>query len=105
MVDRPRGINRAERLLQSVQRQERGHLKIYLGAAAGVGKTYAMLREAQELKRKGVDLVAAYVEAHQRPETIALLDGLEVVPRRNIAHRGVAIEEMDLSAVLKRRPA
>src|SRR5579883_842303 len=98
------GRDRAAQVLASVQRQSRGRLKIFLGAAAGVGKTYAMLLEARELRRQGMDVVVGYVEAHQRPETLALLEGLEVVPRRTVEYRGTALEEMDLDAVLARRP-
>jgi two-component system sensor histidine kinase KdpD len=83
----------------------RARLKIFLGMSAGVGKTYAMLREAGQLRARGVDLVIGHVEAHGRPETDALLEGLERVPARKLEHRGVALEEMDLDAVLARRPA
>jgi two-component system, OmpR family, sensor histidine kinase KdpD len=85
--------------------RERGHLKVFLGYAAGVGKTYQMLVEAHDLKRHGVDVVIAYFEPHARRETIALTEGLEVVPRRPIEYRGVQLEEMDTDAVLRRRPA
>lgn len=95
---------RASQILQAVQRDERGHLKIFLGAAAGVGKTYAMLLEAHERKRRGTDVVVGYVEAHARRETLALLDGLEIVPRRQVSYRGTELEEMDLDAVLERHP-
>lgn len=97
--------DRAARLLESVHRQERGHLKIFMGAAAGVGKTYAMLEEAQQLRHKGTDVVVGYVEAHARPETLALLEGLEVIPHRKAAYRGVTLEEMDTDAVAERHPA
>lgn len=92
-------------LLQAVQREERGRLKIFLGAAPGVGKTYEMLLTAQARRREGVDVVVGVVETHGRPETEALLDGLEVVPRRRVEYRGLALEEMDLDAVLARKPA
>ena len=106
MADSPQQqSDRAERLLKSALRQERGHLKIFVGAAAGVGKTFAMLEEARQLKRQGVDVVVGYVEAHARPETIALLDGLEVVPHKEVAYRDVTLEEMDLDAVIARHPA
>src|SRR5207244_3237117 len=82
----------------------RGRLKLYVGFAAGVGKTYRMLEEAHDLRRRGVDVVVAFIEPHARPETEALIDGLEVVPRLRIEYRGVAVEEMDLDAVLRRRP-
>jgi two-component system, OmpR family, sensor histidine kinase KdpD len=83
----------------------KGRLKVYLGYAAGVGKTYRMLEEAQELKRQGVDIVVGYFEPHGRKETIALTEGLEFVPRRVIPYNNTAFEEMDTDAVLRRRPA
>lgn len=97
-----------DQLLAQVQRAEsrakRGRLKIFLGYAAGVGKTYAMLRAAQSKREAGIDVVAGYVEAHGRAETDALLSGIEIVPRRRIEHGGVTLTEMDLDAVLKRAP-
>ncbi|QMV23675.1 DUF4118 domain-containing protein [Streptomyces sp. SCUT-3] len=83
----------------------RGTLRIYLGAAPGVGKTYAMLSEAHRRAERGTDVVVGFVESHGRPRTEALLHGLEVVPRRGITHRGAVFTEMDLDAVLARRPA
>jgi two-component system sensor histidine kinase KdpD len=82
-----------------------GHLKIYLGYAAGVGKTYRMLEEAQASRAKGVDVVIGYFEPHGRQETIAKTEGLEIMPRRAIQYGGTLFEEMDLDAVLRRRPA
>jgi two-component system sensor histidine kinase KdpD len=93
-----------EDFLELLERTRRGRLKIYLGFAAGVGKTYRMLEEAHALKRRGVDVVLAYIEPHDRPETLALVEGLEVVPRKRLEFRGVAVEEMDLDAVLARKP-
>src|ERR1700675_3251417 len=87
-----------------IRQQQRGRLKIYLGFAAGVGKTYEMLQEAHRLKRQGVDVVIGVVETHGRAETAALVEGLEQVPRRRIEYRGVVLEEMDLDALLARRP-
>lgn len=81
-----------------------GRLKVYLGAAPGVGKTYRMLDEARRRAARGADVVVGFVECHGRPGTEALLDGLEVVPRAHCAHRGGEFEEMDLAAVLERRP-
>jgi two-component system sensor histidine kinase KdpD len=95
---------RPEDFLELVQRARRGRLKLYIGFAAGVGKTYRMLEEARALRRRDVDIVLAYIEPHGRAETEALLDGLEVVPRRQLAYRGVITEEMDLDAVLAREP-
>ena len=83
----------------------RGRLKMYLGYAAGVGKTYQMLEDAQELRRHGVDVVVGYFEPHGRPDTIAKLEGLEVIPRKVIDYRGTRLEEMDTEAILRRRPA
>lgn len=93
-----------EHFLSLIQRQQRGRLKIYLGFAAGVGKTYEMLQEAHRLKRRGVDAVVGVVETHGRTETAGLLEGLEQVPRRKIEYRSVVLEEMDLDAILARRP-
>jgi two-component system sensor histidine kinase KdpD len=82
-----------------------GKLKAYLGYAAGVGKTYRMLDEAQSLRAKGVDVVIAYFEPHGRQETIAKTEGLESLPRRKVTYGGTQFEEMDLAAVLARKPA
>jgi two-component system sensor histidine kinase KdpD len=82
----------------------RGRLRVYLGMAPGVGKTFKMLEEAHRRVERGTDLVVGFVEPHGRPRTIALLDGLEIVPRRRIEYRGVLVEEMDTDAVLERRP-
>src|SRR5438309_29426 len=95
---------RPEDFLELVERARRGRLKLYVGFAAGVGKTYRMLQEAHDLRRRGVDVVIAFIEPHGRPETSALIEGLEVVPRRRIEYRGVVVEEMDLDAALLRRP-
>jgi len=83
---------------------ELGKLKIFLGYAAGVGKTYAMLEAARQRKKDGRDVVAGYVESHGRAETDALLEGLEVLPRKEVSYMGVALPEMDLDAILIRRP-
>lgn len=82
----------------------RGRLRIYLGAAPGVGKTYAMLEEGQRLRALGADVAVGFVEPHGRRPTAAIAEGLEMVPRRTLAHRGVSFTEMDLDAVLARRP-
>jgi len=95
---------RPEDFLELVERARRGRLKLYVGFAAGVGKTYRMLQEAHDLRRRGMDVVVAFVEPHGRPETVALVDGLEVIPRRKAEYRGVTVEEMDLDATLKRHP-
>lgn len=93
-----------EHFLTLIRQQQRGRLKVYLGFAAGVGKTYEMLQEAHRLKRQGVDVVIGIVETHGREETAALVQGLEAVPRRKIEYRGVVLEEMDVDAILARRP-
>ncbi len=85
--------------------QARGRLKVFLGYAAGVGKTYQMLDEAQELHRKGVDVVVGYFEPHARQDTIGKTVGLEFVPRRKIEYRGSVFEDMDVDAILRRKPA
>src|SRR5438105_8778551 len=95
---------RPEDFLELVERAKRGRLKVFIGSAAGVGKTYQMLEEAHLLKKRGVDIVLAFIEAHGRPDTEALVSGLECIPRRRFAYRGVTVEEMDLDAVLARRP-
>jgi two-component system sensor histidine kinase KdpD len=87
-----------------VRQRERGRLKLYVGSSAGVGKTYRMLTEAHDLRRRGVDVVVGFVETHGRADTDAQLGDLEVVPRRPIAYRGVVLEEMDVAAVIARRP-
>lgn len=97
-------VCRPEQFLAMIRRQQRGRLKVYLGFAPGVGKTYGMLQEAQRLKAQGVDVVVGLVETHGRGETAALLDGLEQVPRRKINYRGIVLEEMDVGAILARRP-
>jgi two-component system, OmpR family, sensor histidine kinase KdpD len=83
---------------------QRGKLKIFLGYAAGVGKTYQMLDEGQQLRAKGADVVIGYFEPHGRQDTIAKSEGLEVIPRRRLHYRGVAFEEMDAAAILRRKP-
>src|SRR5215469_13591313 len=85
-------------------RPGRGHLRIYLGSAAGVGKTYAMLGEGHRRAERGADVVVAFAETHGRRLTGALLDGLEIVPRARLEYRGASFEEMDLDAVLARHP-
>jgi len=91
-------------LLEQAVRERRGRLKLFLGAAPGVGKTYEMLSSAQRRRREGVDVVVGVVETHGRRETEAQLAGLEAVPRRVVEHRGHRLEEMDLDAILARRP-
>jgi two-component system, OmpR family, sensor histidine kinase KdpD len=93
-----------EALLREAERAEHSRLKIFLGASPGVGKTYAMLEAAWERKRQGEDVVVGVVETHGRKETEELLEGLEVVPRKRIEYRGRTLEEMDIDAILARRP-
>ncbi len=94
----------ADPFLDGLRTARQGKLKVFLGMAAGVGKTVAMLREARRLRDEGVDVVCGFVESHGRRETDAELAGLEVVPRKVIQYRNVPLEEMDLDAVLARRP-
>src|ERR1700738_4900019 len=92
-------------LLEAVQREERlGKLRIFVGAAPGVGKTYEMLQQARARKKDGYDVVVGIVETHGRKETEALLEGLEIIPRRRAEYRGQWLEEMDLDALIARRP-
>jgi two-component system sensor histidine kinase KdpD len=93
-----------EHFLTLIRQQQRGRLKVYLGFVAGVGKTYEMLQEGQRLKRQGVDVVIGLVETHGRAETAGQIGDLEQLPRRHIEYHGVVLEEMDLDALLARRP-
>ena len=92
-------------LLQQVAKESRGRLKIFLGAAPGVGKTFEMLTTARLKRDQGVDIVVGVVETHGRKETAALVDGLEGIPRRRVDYKGHVLDEMDIDAILKRRPA
>jgi two-component system sensor histidine kinase KdpD len=97
----------ADEMLARVQAEEatgRGRLRVYLGMAPGVGKTFRMLEEGHRRLERGTDLVVGFVEAHGRPHTLELLDGLEIVPRRRIDYRSVVVEEMDTEAVIARMP-
>jgi len=96
--------NRADSFLRMIRRAQRGHLKIYLGYAAGVGKTYRMLQEAHQIKDEGIDVVVGLVETHGRVDVAKLVDGLEIIPRRKQEYRGIIVEEMDVDAILTRRP-
>ena len=109
MVDQRRDFEQRpspEALLEAARREERrvGKLRIFVGAAPGVGKTYEMLQQAHARQKDGYDVVVGIAETHGRRETEALLEGLEVIPRRRINYRGQALEEMDLDAVIARRP-
>jgi two-component system, OmpR family, sensor histidine kinase KdpD len=92
------------RVKEEEARRRRGHLKLFFGAAAGVGKTYAMLEAAGELRASSTDVVVGYIETHGRAETEALLGGLEVLPPRRVTYRGTTLREFDLDAALARRP-
>ena len=98
------GPPRPEDFLEMLRRSRRGRLKLYIGFAAGVGKTYRMLEEAHALRKRGVDVVLGYVETHGRVETERLVAGVEAVTRRRIEYRDVVVEEMDLDAVIARHP-
>lgn len=97
-----------EEFLRRIKNEEeaksRGCLKIFFGYAAGVGKTYAMLQAAHEAKRRGIDVAAGYVEPHARPQTARLLNGLELLPAREIRHGGITLQEFDLDAAIARKP-
>src|SRR5215831_17595539 len=103
MADRE-GRPSPEALLAAAKQEGRGRLKIFLGAAPGVGKTYEMLLSAQAKRCDGVDVVVGVVEPHGRRETEALLEGLEMIPRRQVEYKGHPLSEMDLDAILNRRP-
>jgi two-component system sensor histidine kinase KdpD len=94
----------ADALLARIQEEQHARLRIYVGAAPGVGKTYAMLQEAHALRARGLEVVIGYVETYDRAETVAQIKDLEVVPRRKVEYRGVIMEEMDVDAILARRP-
>src|SRR6266496_251392 len=94
-----------ESLLAKLKAVGQARLHVYIGAAAGVGKTYRMLEEAHELKRQGIDVILALIEPHDRVDTEALMDGLERVPLKQIEYRGATFEEFDVNAVIARRPA
>lgn len=100
----PRAPHETSDFLELLKRQERGKLKVYIGSAAGTGKTYRMLQEAHDLRRRDIDVVIGFVETHGRAETAGLIGDLEVVPRKRIEYRGVVLEEMDLDAVIARHP-
>jgi two-component system, OmpR family, sensor histidine kinase KdpD len=94
-------------ILSEIKRSEnpRGKLKIFLGYAPGVGKTYTMLLEAHALKKRGLDVVIGYVETHKRAETNALIEGIEIIPRQKLPYRNLTLEEMDVEAIISRKPA
>src|SRR5258708_31202383 len=100
-LTRPTG----DQMLARLKETAHARLRIYIGAAPGVGKSYSMLQDAHALRREGVDLVVGLIETYGRADTEARVGDLEIVPRRRIEYRGVVIEEMDLDAILARKPA
>ncbi len=100
----PNGVDHGAKFLALVRQRERGKLKLYIGSAAGVGKTYRMLQEAHELRRRGIDAVVGFVETHNRVDTVGQVLDLELVPRGTFEYRGVVLEEMDVDAIIARRP-
>jgi two-component system sensor histidine kinase KdpD len=102
--ERQMSEDRALSFLQLIRRSQRGRLKIYLGYGPGVGKTWQMLLEGHRLKKEGVHIVVGLVETHGRVDTAKLVEGLEVIPRKQVRYRGITLEEMDLDAVLERKP-
>ena len=96
--------DRADAFLRMIRQSQRGRLKVYLGYAAGVGKTYQMLQEGHRLKQDGIDVVVGLVETHGRMETAKLIEGLEVIPRFFQQYKGIIVEEMDVDAILRRKP-
>lgn len=94
----------AEDFLELIRRSKRGKFKVYIGMSAGVGKTYRMLMEARDLQRNGIDVKLGFIETHNRRETHALLDGLPIIPRKEVFYKGKMVEELDLEAILKDHP-
>ena len=97
--------NTTDSFLRLIQRSQKGKLKIYLGYSPGVGKTLAMLQEAERLHENGIDIVAGFVETHEREEFASLFSKLELIPRKKQIYRGIEISEMDIDAILKRQPS
>src|SRR5215203_4315703 len=104
MVTMPEQRPTADALLARIKEQDRARLRIYVGAAPGVGKTYEMLQEAHALRARGLDVVIGYVETYGRRDTEAQLKDLEIIPRRQVEYRGVTMEEMDVDAIVRRKP-
>ena len=94
----------AEDFLELIRRAKRGKFKVYIGMSAGVGKTYRMLMEAKDLQRNGIDVKLGFIETHNRQETHALLEGLPIIPRKEVFYKGKMVEELDLEAILDERP-
>ena len=104
MATMPEQRPTADALLARIKEQDRARLRIYVGAAPGVGKTYEMLQEAHALRARGLDVVIGYVETYGRRDTEAQLKDLEIIPRRQVEYRGVTMEEMDVDAIVRRKP-
>src|SRR5215203_1190636 len=104
MATMPEQRPTADALLARIKAQDRARLRIYVGAAPGVGKTYEMLQEAHALRARGLDVVIGYVETYGRRDTEAQLKDLEIIPRRQVEYRGVTMEEMDVDAIVRRKP-
>src|SRR6478672_3522770 len=102
MADAP--LTAAESLLARAREEGRARLRVYIGAAPGVGKSYKMLEDAHELRRQGLDVVIAFIEPHGRADTLARIGDLEQVPLRAIEYRGVTLHEMDVDKVKARQP-
>lgn len=96
--------NNAEHFLDLIRKSRKGKFKLYIGMAAGVGKSYRMLQEAHSLLQNGVDVKIGYIETHNRADTLALVDGLPVIPRKQVYYKGKELEEMDLQAIINLRP-
>src|SRR3954467_1912325 len=93
-----------QHFLNLIRKSKRGKFKIYIGMSAGVGKTYRMLQEAHALLKNGIDIKIGYIEPHSRAETIALVEGLPLIPRRKLFYKGKELDEMDVPAILNIRP-
>jgi two-component system sensor histidine kinase KdpD len=104
MIDPPNREQNVERFLELIRKSKRGKFKIYIGMSAGVGKTYRMLQEAHALLKNGIDIKIGYIEPHNRVETINLVNGLPVIPRRKLFYKGKELEELDVQAVINLRP-
>jgi len=103
-IDRPNPDELLAALAKEEEKSKRGKLKIFFGMCAGVGKTYTMLQAAHAEKKKGNDIVIGYVETHNRKETVALVHGFEIIPRKAIEYKSTSVEEMDLDAIIARHP-
>lgn len=104
MENRPNPDELLRKINENEEKNKKGKLKIFFGYAAGVGKTYAMLDAAHDAKKSGIDVVVGYIEPHTRPETLALLEGLEVLPKLEIKYKGITLKEFNLDEALKRKP-